>query len=536
MRNKTIYFLGGLFFLLGIGYLLYPLSKDLYKAEWSSETLEAKANFLKQTIAKADSNQPNIILLLADDLGYHDISLNGSQFLQTKHIDAMAKEGVYCSKAYVSSPVCSPSRAGMMTGRYQQRFGFQNQLQPRYLANRLEYFGFKAFVNSYPWDIKWMNPVPNKQDIKEQGLPPTEITLAELLKKQGYATGMIGKWHLGSAPYSVPHKRGFDYHYGFYASHSLFAPEGTEGVVDLHNEKDWTDSYIWEGQRNGNHAVVRNGEVIEETAYLTNRFTEEAVQFIEQNKDNPFFLYVPFSSPHTPLQAPEEYYNKFAHIKDPVKRIYNAMIASLDDAIGVINNKVKELGLAENTLIIFLSDNGGAAYTHATDNKPLKGGKVTTFEGGLRVPFFMQWDKKLKADYQYDNVISSLDVFTTICAVANVELPKDRVYDGVNLLPYIQGEIEGKPHQELYWKAGVTRTVLKDNYKLIFTENGTQQMLYNLEEDPYEKNDLAPQFPKQVAALKQAHFEWSKDFPKADWPAVVRFAYNDGKREYYFDN
>lgn len=527
--------MGGTILLVGWG--LWPLASKDFAIEFDQQKMEATKAFLTENVQRSDSiSPPNIIILLADDLGYHDLSMHGNNLVNTKHIDAFAKAGITCTKAYVSSPVCSPSRAGIITGRYQQRFGLGHQIQERYLKNRMEYWGFKAFVHSKPWSIKKMNKVPRKKDKNRQGLPPTEITLAEILKKQGYHTALMGKWHLGISDYSLPHKRGFDEHYGFYNSHSLFAPEGTPGIVDMRNPQDWTDQHIWASQRKGRSAIVRNGKVIKESKYLTDRITEESIAFMEKHQADPFFLLVSFSTPHTPFQVPQSYYDQFDHIDDPVKRTYNAMIASLDDAVGAITNRVESLGLSENTLLFFLSDNGAAAYTLAVDNCPLKGGKITNFEGGLRIPFMAKWKGVLLEGQVFEQPVSALDVFTTACAVAGAVLPVDRIYDGVNLIPHFT-QVETKiPHETLYWEVGINRIILHQQWKLFFNkEDDKQTLLYNLETDPFEKMNLTAEYPQKVKALKKIHQNWSAELPPPLWPPLVNFSLDADGNTYYFD-
>ncbi|MCB9304206.1 MAG: sulfatase-like hydrolase/transferase [Lewinellaceae bacterium] len=534
-RNLLIAF--GCSLLLAASCSLPPFHSEEFQGQFSEQALAQKASFLSQKTPIADTlRPPNIIILMADDLGYFDISLHGNTQIQTTHIDALARQGIACTRAYVSAPSCAPSRAGLITGRYQQRFGFENQLHERLPRNRFELFAARNFIRSNPWKIKNLPSVPTEAGRLREGLPPTEITLAEILKKRGYRTAIFGKWHLGSAPFCQPHRLGFDEHFGFYGSHSLFAPEGAPGMVDRHSPKDWTDKHIWSGQRNGDCAIVRNGLAVEEPGYLTQRFAEEAIRFLEENQNQPFFLFVPFSAPHTPFQAPEDYYARFSHIDDPVRRVYLAMIAALDDAVGDINKKVEELGLAQNTLIFFLSDNGGAEYTHATDNAPLNGGKITAFEGGLRVPFFLKWQGVLPAGTAYPHPVSALDIFTTVCAATHTALPEGRIYDGVNLLPYLLGHDPGKPHEALYWKGGSAWTILKNDWKFFYNAETGQSRLYKLADDPYEKANLAGKFPEKARALQADLDKWCAAMPKPLWPALVSFKHEDEEGVFYFDN
>lgn len=519
-----------------LAWLLWPLGSKRYAIRYDEAGAAATQAFLNTPGVLPDSiKPPNIVILLADDLGFHDLSLNGNDVIDTYHIDRLAQGGINCTRGYVTSSVCAPSRAGLITGRYQQRFGFVNQIGERYPRNRLENYVATYLLNSDPWNIQLMKGTPRKKDKHDQGLPPAEITLAALLKKYGYATGAIGKWHLGSNKLAKPCNRGFDYHYGFYSSHSLYAPEHSKDIVDFRNTADWTDQHIWKGRRNGDCAIVRNDTIVKECCYLTHRLEEEAVGFIERNKSRPFFLYVPFSAPHTPYQAPKDYYDEFSHVDDPAKRIYLAMVAALDDAVGAIDETIDRLGLAENTLIFFLSDNGAAAYTHAVDNAPLKGGKVTSFEGGLRIPFIVKWKGHLPAGMEYHQNVSSLDIFATAAAAAGIPLPPDRVYDGVNLLPFLKGTTKEIPHQALYWKSGANNIILANGWKLLFDDKWGQEMLYHLDQDPFETTNLTRQFPERVIELKARHKSWSDNFPPALWPPLVTFSYTDSAGVYKFE-
>lgn len=518
-------------------WLLKPLDSGQFAIQFDENQVAKTKAFLAEQVPFTDSvAPPNIILIMADDLGQTDISLYGSTTIQTPHIDAIGKAGITFAEGYTSSPICSPSRAALLTGRNQQRFGFEFQPHDIYLKNRMQYYGFNYFVDSDPWSPIRMTKVPRKKDRARQGLPPTEITLAELLKKQGYTTAFIGKWHLGHADFALPCNRGFDYSYGFYNSHSLFAPEDAPGIVNQHVEEDWTDDYIWRSQRNGLSAIYRNCEMVEDTGYFTQRIAEEAIQFMEENQDQPFLLYLPFNAPHTPLQAPQSYYDQFSHIKDPIKRIYNAMIASLDDAIGSIEDKVAQLGLAENTIIFFLSDNGGATYTLTTDNAPFKGGKITNFEGGIRVPFMVKWEGKIPAGKSFPYPVSAVDIFTTAAAAAKASLPTDRVYDGIDLLPFLTDSIFRAPHQKLCWQMGIAKAIRQGEWKLLLNDLQKDTILYNIATDPFEKKNVKNQFPDIVQTLLASHQEWSDQMLPPLWPGMIYFEHKDSNGTYLFED
>jgi arylsulfatase A-like enzyme len=407
-------------------------------------------------------------------------------------------------------------------------------MHERYLANRLEYLGFSYFVDSHPWLPRWMDEVPDEQAINSQGIPPSEILLPELLKNHGYETALIGKWHLGSDSLRNPCQFGFDYQFGFYASHSLYTPENSPGIHDQKVNEDFTDAHIWSGQRNGPHAIYRNCEEIVVNEYLTDRLAQEAIDFVKIRRTNPFFLYLSFNAPHTPLQAPVEYMKKFKHIKDPIKRTYYAMIANLDDNIGKVMNELNVSGLDDNTLIFFISDNGGAEYTFTTENGNYKGGKITNLEGGLKVPFIMCWKDKLIPG-TYDNMVSSMDIFQTITEVVELELPKDRVYDGTNLIPYLNGEFDKPPHDYLFWQRGFSKAIRSNDWKLCINEEALDTVLFNMNSDPFETTNVFMQHENIGQLLSSKHKEWSKELPSPLWPSMIYYVYEDGNKTYYFD-
>ncbi len=528
--NRIIWLCVIIFFAGLLTYAFLPFPR--YPMEYDEVKVNFKTKFLSET-KTAKKGKPNIILILADDLGKTDISLYGSPFVKTKNIDAIGKEGATCMEGYVTAPICSPSRAGLLTGRYQQRFGHELQPGERYLRNRLEYFVIRNF-----WGIGELVPnddfeYPYREDIENQGLPLSEITIAELLKANGYKTAITGKWHLGHEENFKPNNRGFEYQYGFYASHSLYNDTTDENYVNYRNP-EFIDKMMWVSGREGTHAIYRNDELIEEKEYLTDKIAEEANLFIEKNKDNPFFLYIPFNAPHTPLQAPAEYYNQFAHIEDPAKRTYYAMIMALDDAVGKITKKVKDLGLEENTMIVFISDNGGATYTHTTENLPLKGGKFTNFEGGLNIPFMLKWKGKIPANTVYKKPVITMDIFATIAELAGVKLPEDREYDGINLLPYLTVKKEETPHQTLFWRSGYNKAVRKGNWKLIIDTENNKTILYDISEDKNEKKNLSGQNPDKVAELKKDLEEWEKKMRKPLWPHIMSYHFLIEGEDYYF--
>jgi len=403
----------------------------------------------------------------------------------------------------------------------------------------LEYFGFKILPRLKPLSPIKTREVPSVEERLRQGLPPSEITLAELLKKYGYSCGITGKWHLGAADFALPCNRGFDYQYGFYEAFTLFAERKDTTVVSVPIKSDYMDHHQWktaEG-RQGNCAILRNCcERMEENRYLTDVLTDEAISFIDRNKTNPFFLYLPYNAPHAPLQAPQAYYRQFAHIKDPVKRVYAAMIKKLDDEVGRLMRHIEAQGLAENTIIIFLSDNGGAAYNGTTDNAPFRGGKLTNFEGGIRVPFMMQWKGHISPHTVVKDPVISLDVFATVSAAIGVQLPADRTYDGVNLLPFVTGTKSSPPHQALYWRSEFNKAIRKGEWKMMLNEYDGTHFLYHLSSDSVERINLYSARPDIVKSLTDDLQRWENELVSPLWPRVVNYTYRDeqGKSTFAF--
>jgi len=516
-------------------FLLWPLQSDTYAIRFSEEKIKRKKDWLNTNDYGRDNSLPNIIWIVVDDLGVADLSMLGMGKMPTPNMDRIGKDGVIFTNAFTTSPVCSPARAALLTGRYPQRFGFQYQMHDRYLKNRLEYLGFKYFVDSDPWVPKWMEDVPKQQDIELQGLPPSQVIMPEILKKKGYTTGLIGKWHLGNSKNQVPCEMGFDYQYGFYASNSLYIQENTKGYTDQKIPEDFTDKYIWQGQRNGPHAIYRNCELVEEDGYLTDRFTDEAIQFISQHANSPFFLMLAYNAPHTPLQAPDEYVNQFNYIKDPVKRVYQAMIKNLDDNIGDLFSFLEESSVDENTVIFFVSDNGGAEYTFTTDNGPYQGGKITDLEGGIRIPMAIKWKNHLVGGKIFTPQVSIMDIFQTTIDLTDSKPPDFADYDGVNLLPFIDSEAKGVPHPFLYWQRGPSKAVRSEEWKLVWNEDEQDTLLFNLKGSPFEAKNVLVSKKAVANDLISRHRHWSSDFPKPLWPSLILYRYHIDGHDFYFD-
>jgi arylsulfatase A-like enzyme len=419
------------------------------------------------TTAQAEraAGKANIIVFLADDEGYGELGCQGNPEIPTPHIDSIAKSGIRFTSGYVSGPYCSPTRAGLMTGRYQTRFGHE--------FNGGGGAGGQGF-----------------------GLPLTEATIANRLKSLGYATCAIGKWHLGGPPQFLPMQRGFDEFYGTVANTPFFNPPNfvdSRKGPEVHPIKD-------------------------ESFYTTDAFAARAVDWLEKHKTEPYFLYLPFNAQHAPLQATEKYLQRFQHIQDEKRRTFAAMMSAKDDAVGRVLAKVRELGQEENTLIFYLTDNGGPTPQTTSKNDPLRGFKATTSEGGVRVPFMVQWKGKIPAGKVYDHPVIQLDILPTAIAAAGGEVDPSWKLDGVNLLPYLTGEKTGKPHETLYWRFGEQWAIRHGDWKLVASRvDNNQPRLINLAADISESNDLSAERPEKVKELKGLWDEWNKGNIEPKW-------------------
>ena len=416
-----------------------------------------------------NAQKPNIIIILADDLGYADVGFNGCKDIPTPNIDRIATNGVKFTNGYVTYSVCGPSRAGLLTGRYQQRFGYERNPQYR------------------PHD-------PN------MGLPKEEKTLAESLKKVGYTSGIIGKWHQGADISNHPLNRGFDEFFGHLGGGHRYFPEDLTIKDSYSVDNDESKSYLtW---------IMRNHEPIQTKKYLTDEFSDEAVRFVEKHQKEPFFLYLAYNAPHTPLQATQEYLDRFPNIVDKKRKTYAAMVSAVDDGVGRLLNQLESLNLDKNTLVYFLSDNGGPEQSNGSDNGPLREGKSSIYEGGYRVPFAIQWKGSVKPGV-YDNPISSLDIFATIAELSKLPVNKDCPLDGVNMIPFITGKNKALPHQTIYLRKFDEKaySVRHKDFKLVLKKDGVPQ-LFNLKKDIGEQNNIAQQFPEEVKKLDEIRKEW----------------------------
>ena len=422
--------------------------------------------------------KPNIVVILVDDLGSSDLGFQGGTDIPTPHLDSLAKSGVRCTQGYVTHPFCSPTRAGLLTGRYQQRFGHEN------------------------------NPVydPNNTQL---GLPLDQVTLADALKLAGYATGCVGKWHLGAAPAFHPNRRGFDHYFGLVGGgHQYFE----HNVFKTDPKKARQEYFI---------PLQRNQEPVEEHEYLTDALGREAVAFVERHKDKPFFLYLAFNAPHTPLQAPPKYLDRVKGIADERRRTYAAMICGLDDAVGKLSATLRSHRLDRDTLVFFLSDNGGPitqGSPNGSRNDPLRGGKGQVYEGGIRVPFVVTWPARLPQGTVYDQPVSCLDLFPTAVAAAGGRVPDKVRLDGINLLSHLTGETKSTPHERLFWRTegGTSYAVREGRYKLL-KESDSAPELYDLVADVAESRNLMQQLPDVAQRLQKAYESWNAELVPPKW-------------------
>lgn len=415
-------------------------------------------------------DKPNVLFIVGDDMGYADVGFHGGKDIPTPNLDALAASGVQFTNGYVTGPYCSPTRAGLMTGRYQQRFGHE------------------------------FNP---GNGTGKEGLPLTETTVANRLKAVGYTTGLVGKWHLGALPEMQPQQRGFDEFFGFLGgAHDYFEPVG----------------------------ILRGTEEVKELDHTTDAFGREAAAFIEKHQDKPWFLALTFNAVHTPMQATPERLARLAHISDENRRTYAAMMVGMDDAIGVVRAKLAATGQEQKTLVCFISDNGGpvtqGVSVNGSINTPLRGSKRTTLEGGIRVPFLISWPGNLKPAV-YDRPAIQLDLTATALTAAGANTQK---LDGVDLLPYLMGEKTEPPHDALYWRFGEQNAIRLGDYKLVTydgmvdgsKERAVGPRLYNLSDDIGEAKDLTAAMPDKVKELQAKWDAWNQSNVPALWEAKAK--------------
>jgi arylsulfatase A-like enzyme len=458
-------------------------------------------------VAHGAASRPNILVIVVDDLGYGELGCQGNREIPTPHIDSIAINGIRFTDGHVTAPVCSPSRAGLLTGRYQTRFGHE------------------------------LNAIGRQNLQPEIGLPLSEVTLADALKAAGYATGLIGKWHLGGTPGYHPQKRGFDEVYGFLHEGHFYLPPPYRGATSFLRIRELPSEFlgrkvdgeiIWsthlpadEPPYDADNPILRGGQAVIETEYLTDALTREAKAFIERHKDHPFFLYLAYNAPHSPMQAAGKYLSRFGHIENLHRRVFAAMLANLDEGVGAVLEQLNELKLDRDTIVFFLSDNGGPTAELTSSNTPLRGGKGQLWEGGIRVPFLMQWKGRLSGAQVFRKPIISLDVFGTVMAAAGRDVSGHASLDGVDLLPYLTGQRTDSPHEVLFWRYGRNMALRRGNWKLVrqFDRDGRSATfeLFNLADDVAESRNLAQQRPDLARELRAAAERLNRQMVEPRW-------------------
>jgi uncharacterized sulfatase len=479
----------------------------------------------------AADRPPNIVLILADDLGWNDLTFGGGGVaggtVPTPNIDSLAAEGVNFVNGYAANGTCAPSRAALMSGRYGTRFGFEFTPVPPGMSTMLGLMADQRSARLRP-------SIPGEGgessgSMFTLGMPSSEITIAELLKGQGYHTVHIGKWHLGRADGMTPETQGFDE--SLLMASGLYLPKDDPHVVNAKQDFDRIDRFLWSVAQFA--ASFNGGDMFEPTKYLTDYYTEEAVKVIEANKDRPFFLYLAHWAPHTPLQATREDYEALAHIELHRERVYAAMIRALDRGVGQVLDALRDNGLEEDTLVIFTSDNGGAGYIGLPDiNAPYRGWKMTLFEGGIRVPYFVKWPARIPAGTTVTQPVHHFDLFTTAAAAGGAALPSDRKIDGIDLVPFATGEAQGVTHERLFWRSGASQTALVDGWKLnVSSPKGadTRKWLFDLRADPTEQEDLSAKHPRKLAELETALEAHNAEQAPSMWPSTASSAINIDK-------
>ena len=468
---------------------------------------------------------PNIILIVADDLGYNDISTFGGGIVQTPSIDSLAKEGAVFNQSYSGASTCAPSRAMMMTGRYPTRTGFEFTPTPAGMGKAVSFIS-GGMDNNLPPGFYDEEMEANQPSYQLKGLPPEEITIAETLKDSGYYTAHIGKWHLGNDNGMAPHEQGFDD--SLLMTSGLYLPEDDLNVVNAKIPFDPIDKFLWKAMTYSNSFNSGDGNRFKPKGYLTDYWTDESINVIKANKNRPFFLYLAHWGPHTPLQATREDYEAVGDIRPHRKRVYAAMVRAIDRSVGRVLDTLDQEGLADNTLVMFTSDNGGAGYIGIPEvNQPFRGWKITMFEGGLRVPMMIKWPSKITAGTVVDTPVAHIDVMPTLAAAAATQ-SKAAEIDGVNLLPLVtrQGD-QSWDRETLFWQNGHYQVVRHGDWKLQVNDrptDGLQYWLFDLAKDPTEQNNLATVRQDKVNELNALLVDHQANAVTTLYPATTQMS------------
>lgn len=439
-------------------------------------------------LVNADAPRPNIVLVLCDDLGYSDVGFNGATDIRTPEMDKLADEGTIFTSAYVVHPFCGPSRMGLMAGRYPHEFG-----APFNLPN--------CGLGIEEWN--------------HEGIDVKETLMSTVLQDAGYYTGAFGKWHMGIDPQFHPNKRGFDEYYGFLGGGHSYFPDDFAPKYERQKKSGtkWINEYFL--------PLQYNGIEVEETEYITDALSREAVKFVHKaaKKDQPFFIYLAYNAPHSPLEAKEEDLALYTNIKDKKRKAYAAMVHAVDRGVGELVDALKSTGAYKNTLIIFLSDNGGKLSLGAT-NRPLTEGKGSTKEGGFRVPMFFHWPDNVPAGTRYDHPVSALDFYPTFAALAGAKIPSGKDIDGKNIWnALLTGESARKGgmifavrHRQGLSDVGARR----DQWKVVRQSNGPWR-LYDVDSDLSEKRDLSANYPELIESMVSQVEKWSHSHTQPKW-------------------
>ena len=453
-------------------------------------------------VSATAEQRPNVIFIVVDDLGYGELGCYGGKDIPTPHLDSLAASGARFTSGYVTAPFCAASRAALMTGRYQTRFGFE------------------------------FNPIGAKNAAPGIGLPVAEKTVADRLRDAGYTTGLVGKWHLGGTEPFHPQRRGFDEFFGFLHEGHYYVTPPWQGVTTWLRRKKlpdggqgrWTSPdgrTVWSTHLGSNepeydtgNPLLRSSQSVDEKANHTDAFTREACDFIGRHRSQPFFLYLAYNAVHSPMQGTDEYMKKFSHIEDIQRRIFAAMLAHLDDSVGKVLAELRESGVEENTLVVFLGDNGGPTEELTSSNAPLRGGKGDLWDGGIRVPFIVSWKNHITAGRIVDASVASMDATATALEVADAG-PGQKRLDGINLMPLLTGKMTEVPERTLYWRVGQKNALRSGNWKLI--RDGKEWQLYDLAQDIGETTNLAAKEPARVQQLSSLWDKWNAEQIEPLW-------------------
>ena len=523
MKNKLLkFFVGFLLFIAVFSIWFYQnwYKMPKYIGDWKNPIgKNIIVNWEKGPEIRT-SDKPNVIVILVDDLGFNKISAYGGGMsngsFKTPNIDKLANDGVLCTNGYSSSAVCSPSRASLLTGRFPTRFGYEFTPTASTFMKGLNLFSKDNGVAPFIYhDDKEKNII----EIEKMGLPRSETTISEMLKPQGYHNIHIGKWHLGHSKEFLPRKHGFDESLRMDQG-SLFLPEDDPNVINAKLEFDPIDKLLW-----GNlpYAVNFNeGPRMKPKGHLTDYLTSEAVKAIKKNKNRPFFLYMAYWAVHSPLQAKKEDYGRLDYIKNHEERVLASMVMSVDRGVGEIRKALKDNGIDDNTIIVFTSDNGAPGYIGLPDlNKPFRGWKLTNFEGGIHVPFIVNYPSKIPAGSIYDGRVSNMDIFSTFSNIAKADYYKKSELDGVDILPYLSGEKDGEPERILFNKSGNYSFLIKNGWKLQVDLIQNKKWLFNLNVDPTEKTDLSKMNLDKMKELEEVLNDKISEQSKPIWPSLL---------------